>query len=35
MKKRKKYTPEFKQEAVRLYRSGGKTQAQIERDVGL
>jgi len=35
MKKRKKYTAEFKQEAVRLYKTSGKTQAQIERDLGL
>ncbi len=35
MKKRKKYTAEFKQEAIRLYETSGKTQAQIERDLGL
>jgi transposase len=35
MKKRKKYTAEFKREAVRLYETSGKTQAQIERDLGL
>ena len=35
MKKRKKYTAEFKRETVRLYETSGKTQAQIERDLGL
>ena len=35
MKKRKKYTAEFKGETVRLYERSGKTQAQIERDLGL
>lgn len=35
MKRRKKYTAEFKREAVRLYETSGKTQAQIERDLGL
>ena len=35
MKKRKQYTAEFKREAVRLYETSGKTQAQIERDLGL
>ncbi len=35
MKKRKKYTAEFKERAVRLYETSGKTQAQIERDLGL
>jgi transposase len=35
MKKRKKYTAEFKREAVRLSETSGKTQAQIERDLGL
>jgi transposase len=35
MKERKKYTAEFKREAVRLCETSGKTQAQIERDLGL
>jgi transposase len=35
MEKRKKYTDEFKREAVRLYETSGKTQAQIEIDLGL
>jgi len=35
MKKRKKYTAEFKRRAVQLYKTSGKTQAQIEQDLGL
>jgi transposase len=35
MKKRKTYTAEFKREAVRLAESSGKSQAQIERDLGI
>lgn len=30
-----KYTEEFKLEALRLWKSSGKTKAQIERDLGL
>jgi transposase len=35
MKKRKKHTAEFKREAVRLYENSGKTQGEIENDLGL
>ena len=35
MKKRKTYTAEFKREAVRLAETSGKSQSQIERDLGL
>ena len=34
-KKRRNYTHEFKIEAVRLSRTSGKSQAQIERDLGI
>ncbi len=34
-KKRKMYTREFKIEAVRLCKTSGKTQAQIERELGI
>ena len=34
-KKRKRYSKEFKQEAVRLVESTGKTKAEVERDLGL
>ena len=30
-----KYTEEFKLEALRLWKSSGKTKAEIERDLGL
>ena len=30
-----KYTEEFKLEALRLWKTSGKTKAQIERDLGL
>lgn len=32
---RKKYTSEFKQEAVRLAKTRGKSMSQIERDLGV
>ena len=32
---RRKYTKEFKMDAVVLYESSGKTMAEIERDLGL
>ncbi len=35
MKKRKKYTAEFKREAIRLAESSGKPVTEIERDLGL
>ena len=35
MKKRKTYTAEFKREALRLAQSSGKSQVQIERDLGI
>ena len=35
MKKRKTYTPEFKREAVRLAKTSGKSQVQIESDLGI
>ena len=34
-KKRRKYTSEFKIEAVRLLKTSGKTQTQIEEDLGI
>lgn len=34
-KGRRTYTGEFKQEAVRLYQSSGKTMAEVERELGL
>ena len=34
-KVKKIYTEEFKLEALRLWKSSGKTKAQIERDLGL
>ena len=35
MKKRKKYTAEFKREAIRLAETSGKRVSEIERDLGL
>ena len=35
MEKRRKYTAEFKREAVRLYQSSGRTLAQVEQDLGI
>ena len=35
MKRRKKYTAEFKREAIRLAESSGKRVSEIERDLGL
>jgi transposase len=35
IKTRKKYTKEFKQEALGLWSKGEKSQEQIERDLGL
>ncbi len=35
MSKRKTYTAEFKREAVRLTETTDKTQAEVERDLGL
>lgn len=35
MKKRKTYTAEFKRETLRLAKTSGKSQAQIERDLGI
>jgi transposase len=32
---RKRYTPEFKVEAVRMLEAGGKSGNQIERDLGI
>jgi transposase len=32
---RKRYTPEFKLEAVRMLEAGGKSGNQIERDLGI
>ena len=34
-KRRRRYTEEFKREAVRLYESSGKTQVQIEAELGI
>jgi transposase len=34
-KKKKTYTREFKIEAVRLYQTSGKTQAEIEDELGI
>ncbi len=34
-KERRQYTKEFKQEAVQLYESSGKSMAEIERDLGM
>ena len=34
-KPRKQYTTEFKIEAVRLYKSSGKSASQIERELGI
>jgi transposase len=34
-KTRKNYTREFKLEAIRLSKTSGKSQAQIERDLGI
>jgi transposase len=34
-KKRRQYTREFKLEALRLWKSSGKSAAQIEQDLGL
>lgn len=34
-KKRKKYTKEFKIEAVRLLRTSGKSQSKIEEELGI
>jgi transposase len=34
-KPRKRYTTEFKIEAVRLYESSGKSASQIERELGI
>ena len=34
-KVRRKYTPEFKREAVRLLESGGRPAAQIEQELGI
>jgi len=34
-KKRKQYTPEFKQEAVQLWETSGKAAAEIEKDLGI
>lgn len=33
--KRRVYTTEFKQEAVQLAKTSGKTRAELERDLGL
>jgi len=35
MKKRKKYTPEFKRESVQLYLTSGKSQVQVGQDLGI
>lgn len=35
MSKRKKYSDEFKREAIQLQESSGKTVAEIERELGL
>ena len=35
MKKRKTYTAEFKREALRLAKTSGKSQAQIEQELGI
>ena len=35
MSNRKRYTDEFKREAIRLQESSGKTVAEIERELGL
>jgi len=35
MKKRKKYTAEFKREAVQLYLTSGKSLPQVEQDLGI
>jgi transposase len=35
MKKRKKYTAEFKREAIRLAETSGKRVSEIEQDLGL
>ena len=35
MKQRKKYTAEFKREAIRLAETSGKRVSEIERDLGL
>jgi len=35
MKKRKQYSREFKQEAVQLLETSGKSAAQLERELGL
>jgi len=34
-KRKRRYTEEFKREAVRLYESSGKTQVQIEAELGI
>jgi transposase len=34
-KKRRTYTREFKIEAVRLYKTSGRTQAEIEEELGI
>lgn len=34
-KTRRKYMPEFKQEAIRLYEASDKSMAEIERDLDI
>jgi transposase-like protein len=34
-KEHRRYTKEFKQEAVQLYESSGKSMAEIKRDLGM